>query len=207
VLIGITGGMGSGKSTFARFLEKRGAALVDADQLGHQVLEIPSVVAELVAAFGPKIAGQGGRIVRRELGQLAFATSEGLATLNRIVRPYLEALLWEEADRLAAPKGEGKVVVDAALIFEWGVEDRFDLVVVVDAPEPLRCQRAAARQGLSEEEVRGRLAWQLPAATKTARADLVVPNEGTLAALEERAEELWRCLTAGKSGVRAGGGH
>jgi len=207
VLIGITGCMGSGKSTFARFLEKRGAALVDADQLGHQVLEIPAMVAELVAAFGPQIAGQGGRIARRELGRLAFANPEGLATLNRIVRPYLEALLWKEADRLAGPKGEVKVVVDAALIFEWGVEDRFDLVVVVDAPEPLRCQRAAARQGLSEGEVRRRLARQLPAAAKAARADLVVPNEGNLAALEAKAEDLWRQLAAGERGVRAGDGH
>ncbi|MCC7264464.1 MAG: dephospho-CoA kinase [Candidatus Latescibacteria bacterium] len=192
MLIGVTGGIGSGKSTLARLLAQRGAVLIDADRLGHQVLEDRSVVEALVAAFGAAIVGEGGQVLRRELGRLAFGSSEGFARLNRIVRPFLETLLWTEIGRAEGPARDQVVVVDAALIYEWEVAERFDLMVVVDAPEALRCQRAAARQGLSEEEVRRRMAWQLPAAEKVARAEVVVENTGPVAELELKADEIWQ---------------
>jgi dephospho-CoA kinase len=194
VLVGITGGIGSGKSTLARLLAQHGAALVDADRLGHRVLEIPQVIAELVGAFGDQIADASGRIHRRELGRLAFADPAAAARLNRIVRPHLEALLWQEVGRALGAAADALVVVDAALLYEWGVAGRFDLVIAVDAPLPLRRRRAADRQGLSEEEVELRMARQMPAREKAARADLVVQNNGTLAELAQRAEEVWQHL-------------
>lgn len=191
MLVGITGGIGSGKSSLARLLVQRGAALVDADRLAHQVLEVPEVIAALVASFGPAITDSQGKVVRKELGRLAFASQEGFELLSRTVRPFLEDLLWREVAHAEGPERERVAVVDAALIFEWGVERRFDLIVVVDAGVPLRRRRAATRQGLSEEEVERRMAWQLPAAEKAARADLVISNEGTLAELERAAERVW----------------
>lgn len=192
MLVGITGGIGSGKSTLARLLVQRGAVLVDADQLGHQILELPQVGAALVQAFGAQVADEHGKVLRRALGRLAFASAEGFAQLNQIVRPFLEPLFWEEIARAEGPAADQLVIVDAALIYEWGVAGRFDLIIAVDAPIPLRRRRAAARQGLSEEEVERRMQWQLPAHEKITRADLVVQNAGALAELEQAAEEVWR---------------
>ncbi len=194
MLIGITGGIGSGKSTLARMLAERGAGLVDADLVGHRALELPALAAALVAEFGSQIADEKGQVQRRELGKLAFASAESFAKLTRTVRPYLEPMLWGEVNQLQAQPGGGVVIVDAALIYEWGVANRFDLVVVVDAPEGIRCRRAAARQGLSEAEVLRRMAWQLAPAEKRARADVVVENTGSLEELARRAEEIWQQL-------------
>lgn len=191
MIVGITGGIGSGKSSLARLLAARGAALVDADRIGHQVLGRPEVRQALVAVFGPRIALADGCIDRRELARRAFASQEGHEQLTRIVRPPLEEALWREIDAAEGPGRERLVVVDAALIFEWGVEKHFALIVAVDAPEELRLRRAAARQGLSQEEIRRRLAWQLPAAEKAARAHLVVENNGSPEELEQAASQLW----------------
>lgn len=204
MLVGITGGIGSGKSSLARLLAKRGAALVDADHLGHQVLEIPEVIAALVRTFGAAIADSQGKVVRKELGKLAFASQEGFEGLSRIVRPFLETRLWEEVAGAEGPARDRLVVVDAALIFEWGVQSRFDLIVVVDASESLRRQRAAARQGLSEEEVRKRMAWQLPAREKAACADLVVRNEGAMEELEQAADLVWQQIAGWQRKPRSG---
>ncbi|MBI2505435.1 MAG: dephospho-CoA kinase [Candidatus Latescibacteria bacterium] len=194
MVVGITGSIGSGKSSLAHLLAQRGAVLVDADRLGHQVLEEPEVCAALVRVFGANIADAQGRVVRRELGKLAFASQEGFEQLNGIVRPFLEKRLWEEIARAQAGAQDPLVIVDAALIFEWGVAERFDLIVVVDAPLDLRRRRAAARQGLSPEEVEKRMAWQLPAEEKAARADVVVHNAGALGELEAAAEKVWEGL-------------
>ena len=191
MIIGITGGIGSGKSSLARLLVQRGAVLVDADRIGHQVLDEPAVSAALVQVFGREIIDGRGQVVRKELGRLAFAGQEAFGALTRIVQPALEPRLWQAVAAAEGPEKGRVVVVDAALIFEWGVQDRFDFIAVVDAPETLRRQRAAARQGLSEAEVEKRMAWQLPTAEKAARAHLVVSNAGTLGELEEAAARLW----------------
>lgn len=204
MLIGLTGGIGSGKSTLARLLAQRGALVVDADKLGHTVLARPEVVAALVGAFGPGVLDTEGRISRPELGRLAFADPEAYARLGAVVRPILEALLWDEvASALGNAKGE-PVVVDAALLYEWGVAHRFDAVVVVVAPEEERCRRAAARQGVAAAEVRRRMQFQLPPAEKAARADLVVDNGGSLADLEAAAGEVWRFIEGQNTRGREG---
>lgn len=204
MVVGITGGIGSGKSSLARLLAQRGATLLDADRLGHQVLEAPEVSAALIGGFGTAITDRAGKVERKELGKLAFASQEGFELLSRIVRPFLEKRLWEEVAGAEGPEKDRLVVVDAALIFEWGVEDRFDLIVVVDASVPLRRQRAAARQGLTLEEVDKRMAWQLPAQEKAARADLVVRNEGTLEELARAAELVWQHLAGWQRKPRPG---
>lgn len=196
MVVGITGGIGSGKSSLARLLAQRGATTLDADGLGHLVLEAPEVNAALVDGFGTAITDSAGKVVRKELGKRAFASQEGFELLNRIVRPFLEKRLWEEVASAEGSEKAGLVVVDAALIFEWGVEDRFDLIVVVDADAALRRQRASVRQGLTPEEVDKRMAWQLPAEEKAVRADLVVHNEGTLEELARAAEVVWQHIAA-----------
>ena len=196
MIIGITGGIGSGKSSLARALEKRGAVLVDADRIGHQVIEGPEVRAALKAAFGEDIADREGRLKRRELGRRAFADPAARERLNRIVHPPLATELWGQVERAAGPAGENIVVVDAALIFEWGELHRYDIIVVVDAAESVRVGRVTRSLGLSEAEVGQRMASQMPVAEKVARADVVVENNGTLPELEECADRLWQQLGA-----------
>ena len=189
--------MGSGKSTLARLFEKRGAILVDADQIGHEVIERPQIRRELKAAFGDEIEGADGSLNRRELGRRAFADEANRERLNRIVHPPLEVELWKQIDRAAGPDGNNIVVVDAALIFEWGKLDRFDAIVVVFAEEQVQIERVAQRQHLSWSEIQKRLAAQMPVVEKVKQADFVVENNGSVRELQKKAAELWGELVVG----------
>jgi dephospho-CoA kinase len=183
--------MGSGKTTLARLLEKRGAILVDADRIGHEIIERPQVRRALESAFGEDILHADGALNRRELGRRAFADEAGRACLNRIVHPSLAEELWKQVDRASGSHKKNIVVVDAALIFEWGELGRFDVIVVVHADEEGRFERVSQRHHLGGKEIRQRLSSQLPVAEKIARADFVVENNGTVRELEEKAAELW----------------
>jgi len=194
MLVGVTGGMGSGKSSLARLLAARGGILVDADAIAHRVLDRPEVLQALQEAFGRDVVDAGGRLNRPEVGRRAFASQAGWQRLNRIVRPPLAAELWREVEQAKKSAGEIMVVVDAPLIFEWEVQDRFDAVVVVDADEEVCVARAAGRSGLSKIQIRQRMAFQLSAEEKKERADFVVDNSGDLEQLEEEAARLWEEL-------------
>jgi len=194
MLVGVTGGMGSGKSSLARLLAARGGILVDADAIAHRVLDRPEVLQALQEAFGRDVVDAGGRLNRPEVGRRAFASQAGWQRLNRIVRPPLAAELWREVEQAKKSAGEIMVVVDAPLIFEWEVQDRFDAVVVVDADEEVCVARAAGRSGLSKIQIRQRMAFQLSAEEKKERADFVVDNSGDLEQLEEESARLWEEL-------------
>lgn len=191
MIVGITGGMGSGKSSFARELEELGAKRIDADRIGHQVIERPEILRDLLAAFGEDMINPAGKLNRRELGRRAFADEVSCTRLNQIVHPPLEKELKVQIDRARNRGRENVVVVDAALIFEWGDLQRFDLIVVVDAKEEVRIERLTRGGMISEAEVRRRMACQMPVGEKTARANWVVDNNGSLQDLRRAAENLW----------------
>lgn len=194
MLVGITGQMGAGKSTLARLLEERGARVIDADQIGHEVLTQPSVKKALAQAFGEEVVGDDGRVDRRTLARCAFADPEAVSRLNRIVGMPLNRELWRRVQRDRGG-GERTVVVDAALLIEWGMHERFDAIVVVTtADDETVLERLERSRGLTRSEIARRLEAQSTVAEKLAVADFVVHNDGDLESLVKHAEDLWREL-------------
>jgi len=195
-VVGLTGGLGAGKTSVARILVEQGARLVDADRLGHQVLEDPRVRGELAEAFGPDVLGPDGRVRRDELGRRAFADAASLARLNAISHPRLLTLLRSALSGFATAGVQGLVVLEAALLVEWDLGAWCDEVVVVTAPAALRAERAREALGLSAAEVEERLARQLPEDIRVGYADRVLVNDGTPELLTQRARELADALRA-----------
>lgn len=198
MVIGVTGGLGSGKTSVCRLFAAFGARMVEADQVGREVVEQPEVLNALVAAFGGDILDGEGRLNRRLLGQRAFADAVSGERLNRIVWPSLLEKLWGDVRTTLSEHPGVPVVVDAALLFEWGDLDGYDAIVVVTAREDVRKTRMMARMGLSEDEVAARMRAQLPEAEKVRRADHVIVNDGTEEDLRARGVEVWEKLMAGE---------
>lgn len=195
LLVGLTGGIGSGKSTVARLLEARGAVIVDADQVARDVVE-PGMPAfeQLVERFGPQILGPDGRLDRPKLAELAFATEEGTAALNAITHPAVGA---EFLHRMAAAPEDGIVVCDVPLLVES--EDArsrgYQFVIVVEAPHGLRLERLEGR-GVPRADAEARMAKQATDEQRRAWATWVVDNSGDLAHLEAQVERIWAELEA-----------
>ncbi|MBW3553662.1 MAG: dephospho-CoA kinase [Gemmatimonadetes bacterium] len=204
--IGLTGNIGSGKSSVARVWERLGARVVDADILARRAVEPGSPGLERVrAAFGPDVTAADGSLDRGALRRIVLADPSARKRLERIVHPEVARLREEEEARLLAD-GTTAVVHDIPLLFEVGLQDAFDVLVVVDAPEEVRAARLRRDRGLSDDEIRGLMAAQMPAAEKRARADLVIDNGGTLEELERRAEAAWSRMTGGAEPGGAGEG-
>jgi dephospho-CoA kinase len=191
--VGLTGGIGSGKSEVARLLAAHGAVVIDADQLAREVVEPGTPgLAQVVAAFGPDVLGPDGRLDRKALAARVFSDGAALARLNAIVHPLVAE---RGAELVAEAPVDAVVVHDVPLLVENGLEDAYDLVVVVDAPEEARLARLAAR-GLTEEDARARMAAQASSEERLAAADYLVVNDGDLVDLRVRVDELWRNLLA-----------
>jgi len=178
-VIGLVGGIGSGKSTVAAQFARLGCAVVDADRMGHALLAEPAIRGALVARFGGKILGADGRIDRRLLGQEAFASPEHLEALNSVVHPALwprvrRAIL--DARRRADVRA---VVVDAALLLEKGLDTLCDRVVYLHAPKEVRRARIASSRGWRPSEVARREAMQISLKAKRQRADYTVDNRSS----------------------------
>ncbi len=184
-IIGVSGIMGSGKTTVAREFEKLGAIRVDADLIGKQILRIPEVKKALVAAFGRSIMTTGGAIDRRKLAEVAFDSSATVAKLNRISHSYLIERLRLKVDK--ASKSSPIVVVDAALLPEWGIRSLLDLLIVVDASEETAIERCCRARGFARSQVLARMGSQLSRKGKLRRADVIIPNFGSLKDLKARA--------------------
>ncbi|WP_444963141.1 dephospho-CoA kinase [Nocardiopsis sp. M1B1] len=192
--VGLTGGIGSGKSAVATGLAAYGATVVDADAIAREVVEpgTPGLEA-VVAEFGERVLTPDGRLDRPRLGEIVFADEASLARLNAIVHP----LVGERSSQLmeeAVASGVEVVVYDVPLLVENGLGPLYDVVVVVDAPDEVRVERVAANRGMPREQVEARIRAQADRDTRLAAADLVVDNSGTREELTERVAELWREL-------------
>jgi dephospho-CoA kinase len=190
VQIGLTGGIGSGKSTVARRFAELGALVIDADALAREVVE-PGTdgLAAVVAEFGEQVLDDDGRLDRPALAGLVFGDEAARGRLNAIVHPRVR----DRAAELIAAAPPGTVVVqDVPLLVETGQADTYDLVVVVEAPEELRVRRLARDRGMSAGEVRARMAAQATDEQRRAVADVVLVNDGTPDDLRAKVDRLWR---------------
>ncbi|MEU0911569.1 dephospho-CoA kinase [Streptomyces althioticus] len=190
--VGLTGGIGAGKSEVSRLLVERGAVLIDADRIARQVVEpgTPGLAA-VVDAFGEEILAEDGSLDRPRLGALVFNDPEKLATLNSIVHPLVGARSRELEE--AAPE-DAVVVHDVPLLTENGLAPLYDVVIVVDASPETQLDRLTRLRGMSEEDARARMAAQATREQRRAVADVVIDNDVPLDALERRVEEVWADL-------------
>ena len=197
MVIGVTGGLGSGKSSVCRLFEACGAHVIEADRTGREVVEDPDVLKALVVALGADILAEAGRLDRRRLGQRAFADAVSRGRLNGIVWPPLVRKLRADVEAALRERPGRPVVVDAALLVEWGDLSWLDALVVVTAGEQVRKRRMMARMGLSEQEVEARMRAQQPEGEKVRRADYVIVNDGAEEELTAQASGVWKRLLAG----------
>jgi len=189
--IGITGRLGSGKSAAARILEKLGGKVISADDLGREVVEDrPHILSKLIRAFGTEIVTPEGNLKRRELARLAFSSPQNLENLNKIVHPALLQRLEEELERCRHDPDCALIVVDAALLVDWGLHAKMDYVICVSAEEKIQIARQVEK-GLSPEEARMRLKSQKPQEELGAVSDFVIENNGTLEELETKIRQVY----------------
>lgn len=190
--VGLTGGIGSGKSEVSRLLGEHGAVIVDADRIAREVVE-PGTEghAAVVAEFGEEILAPDGTLDRPRLGALVFGDPERLKALNAIVHPLVGA----RSAELQRTAGEDAVVVhDVPLLVENGLGPQYDLVVVVDASTETRLDRLVRLRGMTEADARARMAAQATREQRLAVADVVVDNDGSPEQLRDRVAALWRRL-------------
>ena len=196
LVIGIVGGVASGKSIVSRLLGDLGALVVDADRLGHEVLEEPEVIALVRNTWGNRVLDSCGRVNRAALGRVVFEPSEkglrDLAVLEEITHPRISEKLRAAIER-AARQGYSAVVLDAAVMFKAGWDVYCDKLIFVDAPYPDRLARCRDR-GWREEEFRTREAAQCSLDAKRDRADFVINNSSTVDKITEQTKKLWQTL-------------
>lgn len=190
--VGLTGGLGSGKSTVAALLGEHGAVIIDADVVAREVVRAGTPgFAAVVARFGPGVVGPDGELDRAALARIVFADGAALDELNAIVHP----LVGSRSAELAAAVPPGAVVVhDIPLLAENGLADRFDTVVVVEADREIRLARLAER-GLTRAEAEARMAAQATDEKRRAIADEIVRNDGDLDSLARQVDRLWDRLS------------
>jgi dephospho-CoA kinase len=198
LVIGLTGGIGTGKSEVARLLERLGAVVISADQVGHQAYTPRSEIwQEVVNQFGQGILQPSGEIDRKKLGGIVFADPARLEQLNRIMHPRMARMVAERIQQLRQA-GASVVVVEAALLFEAGWDSLVDEVWVTDSPEELVVRRLRARNGLDEAEVLKRVRAQMSRPERLARSNAVVDNSADMAALERNVRALWDNRVVGR---------
>ena len=192
--VGLTGGIGSGKSEVSRRLAAYGAVVIDADALAREVVA-PGTdgLAAVVAAFGDQVVGPDGRLDRVALGRRVFDDAEARRRLEAIIHPRVRA----RAAEIEASAAEDAVVVhDIPLLVESGQAGDFDVVVVVDAPRQVQVSRLMEGRGMSRDEALGRISAQASRADRLKAADVVIHNAGSLGELSDQVERLWRSLLA-----------
>jgi dephospho-CoA kinase len=190
--VGLSGGIGSGKSTVARGLARRGAIVIDADAIAREVVEPGQPgLAAVVERFGPGVLDGDGRLDRPKLAALVFEDAAARADLNAIVHPRVAA---ETARRIAAAPADAVVVIDVPLLVE-AARSGYDAVVIVEAPEAVRLERLVGR-GMSPDDARRRMAAQASDAERRKVADVVLDNAGSEADLDPQIDALWAQLTA-----------
>jgi dephospho-CoA kinase len=198
--VGLTGGIGSGKSAVSALFVAKGAALVDADVNARAVVAkgTPGLAA-VVEEFGPGILRPDGELDREALGRIVFADPDKLARLNAIVHPLVGE---ESAQQIAAAEASGAPVLihDVPLLVENGLQSMYDAVVVVAASPATQLDRLTRLRGMTKEDAQARIDAQLPLADKLAAATYVIDNDGPLEALPEQVDRVWRALLTSAEG-------
>ncbi len=190
MFIGITGQIGSGKTTAAKILASFGAVVIDADRIGREVVDRSAPLRKRLAGqFGQEILTASGKLSRKKLAQLAFANDAAKKQLNRLVHPFLLKELQRQMKELA--KRHDVVVIDAALLLDWELDRSMDLVLVVHASKENRLKRLTAR-GMSKADVLARQKAQMPFSEYRKRADCVVLNNGSIDKLQSRLYQIWK---------------
>ena len=195
LLVGLTGGIGSGKSTVARMLEERGAVVFDADLLAREAVEPgTSGHTAVIERFGADVLAPGGELDREALASIVFADPSARRDLEQIVHPEVRRLFAEGSE--AYHDTDRIVVFSAPLLVESGMHTAFEILVVVSATVATQIERLMRQRGMSEAAIRARIDAQAPLEDKAAVADFLVDNEGTLAELQSQVERLWHDLSA-----------
>ncbi|MBA7602567.1 Dephospho-CoA kinase [subsurface metagenome] len=193
-VIGLTGGIGSGKSTVSQFLAELGAVIVDADRVGHEAFKPNTDVwREVVAAFGRQILTTNGDVDREKLGETVFANPESLLRLNQIMHPRIYEMVKARLEEYRR-QGVSVVVLEAPLLIEAGWSSLVDEVWVTVAPESTVLRRLKERAGLSEQQSLARIHSQLPSEERIKHADVVIDNDCSLNELKAKVRELWQGL-------------
>jgi dephospho-CoA kinase len=194
LVVGLTGNIGSGKSTVARFLGVRGIPVIDSDLLARAATAPDSpALAAIFARWGAGVRAADGTLDRAALRHIVFNDAAERAALDAIVHPEVET---RRNVLLAAARerGDRVQVCDIPLLFEAGLADRMDVILLVDAPRELRLERLVRDRGLARAEALAMIDAQLPAEKKRARSDYVIDNDGTLEVLRTRVDEMWRAI-------------
>ena len=196
--VGLTGGIGSGKSTVSARLAELGAVILDADKAARAVVEpgTPGLAA-ITAAFGARVLAADGSLDRARLAEIVFADEAALGTLNAITHPLIHEYIRAAEEAAIGADGDDVVLVhDVALLAEWGRAKEFDLVIVVDVPAETQLERLTGQRGMAEEQARARMAAQATRDQRLAVADIVIDNSGTREELDRRVDEVWADLQA-----------
>jgi dephospho-CoA kinase len=194
-VVGLTGGIATGKSTVSKLLAAAGALIIDADQVARDVVR-PGLPAwkSVVAQFGPGILTTDGGIDRDRLGAMIFNDPARKAALEQIIHPAVGAAMARQLAEIAENAPDSVVVLDVPLLYEAKMEAGLEGVIVVYAPDDIQLQRLMQRNGLSREDALARIAAQMPVAEKCRRADIVIDNSGSLEATRTQVAALWRRL-------------
>jgi len=194
LVVGLTGGVCSGKSTVAAMFERLGAVVIDADRIAHE-LQAPGrpVFEAIVSAFGREVVGEDGRIDRRRLGAVVFGDPRARARLEDIVHPAIVEEC-ERRIRQAETSGATVCLLDAALLIESGRHARFDMMILVEASEAVQLERLMARMGLTRDEAIQRIRSQMPLEEKRRYAGFVIENAGPLEETERQVKAVWEQL-------------
>ena len=196
-IIGLTGGIASGKSTVSQMFRELGVAVIDADQIAREIVE-PGEPAydEIVETFGEAVVGEDGRLDREELGDVVFNDDAARSKLDAITHPRIGQRMMEKAGR-AHEQGADWVLYDAALIVENNLQDAFDALIVVAADPEIQRRRLVERDGITRGEAQARLDAQMPLSEKIDVADYVIDNNGTLEETRRQVESLHEIIDRG----------
>tara|TARA_Y100000814_G_scaffold287158_1_gene256979 strand:+ start:503 stop:1099 length:597 start_codon:yes stop_codon:yes gene_type:complete len=189
--IGLTGGIGTGKSLVTSFLQDQGANVINADLLGHEAY-LPGTVGfeQVVSEFGEDIVGADGHVDRQKLGPIVFSDPSNMDRLNAIMHPLIKDMIQTQLDDVEG-KGQLIAIVEAAVLIEAGWESLFDEVWVVTADEEEIISRLASRNGLSREDSQKRINSQMTSIERSAHGDVIINNTGSVEDLKENVESLW----------------
>ena len=191
-ILGLIGGIGSGKSLAAGEFVKQGGYLIAGDALGHEALRDEEIKRRVVERFGPGVLDENGVVQRRKLGTIVFGDSAELRALEAIVFPFIGKRIREEIPKAgAAMAGAAKfIVLDAAVMMEAGWDHNCDRIIYVDAPADVRRRRLLEKRGWSEMEIEARAKSQLPVEDKRRRADFVIDNSGSPEAMAPQVKRV-----------------